>query len=53
MPQTTIISLYKYSGFKNKWKALARMGKPPISKKIVSGLSFFKPLGPEVETGFQ
>ena len=52
MAQTTIISFFKYSGFKNKWKALARMGKPPISKKKNSGLSFFKPLGTGSGNGF-
>ena len=52
MAQTTLISLFKYSGVKNKWKALARMGRPPISKKKVSGLSFFKPLGTGSGNGF-
>lgn len=53
MAQTTIISFFKYSGFKNKWKALARMGKPPISKKKLVGYHFLSPLAPGVETDFQ
>ena len=52
MAQTTLISFFKYSGVKNKWEALARMGRPPILEKKISGLSFFKPLGTGSGNGF-
>ncbi len=52
MPQTTLISFFKYSGLKNKWHALGRMGRPPISLNEVEGLSFFKPLGTGSGNGF-
>ena len=52
MSQTTLISFFHYSGFKNKWRALGRMGRPPISIKKVDGLSFFKPLGTGSGNGF-
>ena len=52
MSQTTLISFFHYSGFKNKWHALGRMGRPPISIKKVDGLSFFKPLGAGSGNGF-
>ena len=52
MSQTTLISFFQYSGIKNKWKALARMGRPPILEKKIEGLSFFKPLGTWSGNGF-
>ena len=52
MPQTTLVSLFKYSGFKNKWHALGRMGRPPISIEDIEGLSFFKPFGTGSGNGF-
>ena len=52
MLQTTLVSFFQYSGFKNKWRALGRMGKPPISLEEVDGLSFFKPLGTGSGNGF-
>jgi hypothetical protein len=52
MPQTTLISFFQYSGFKNKWQALGRMGRPPIVLDQVKGLSFFKPLGTGSGNGF-
>ena len=52
MPQTTLISFFKYSGFKNKWQALGRMGRPPISVNEIEGLTFFKPLGTGSGNGF-
>lgn len=52
MSQTTLISFFHYSGFKNKWHALGRMGRPPISIKKMDGLSFFKPLGTGSGNGF-
>ena len=52
MPQTTLISFFKYSGFKDKWHALGRMGRPPISLDEAKGLSFFKPLGTGSGNGF-
>ncbi|MGK0414602.1 MAG: hypothetical protein ACJA1B_002829 [Polaribacter sp.] len=52
MTQTTLICLFKYKGFKNKWHAFARMGRPPISLKKTNGLTFFKPLGTGSGNGF-
>jgi len=52
MFQTTLISFFRYSGFKNKWSALGRMGRPSISKKNTKGLTFFKPLGTGSGNGF-
>ena len=52
MSQTTLISFFHYSGFKNKWHALGRMARPPLSIKKVDGLSFFKPLGAGSGNGF-
>lgn len=52
MPQTTIISFFKYKGRKNKWRALGRMGRPPISNQNIEGLSFWKPLGVGSGNGF-
>ncbi len=52
MPQTTLISFFQYTGFKNKWHALGRMGRPPIVLDEVEGLSFFKPLGTGSGNGF-
>lgn len=50
MSQTTIISFFKYSGIKNKWNALARMGRPAIITK--NNLTFFKPFGTGSGNGF-
>jgi hypothetical protein len=52
MMQTTLICFFKYAGFKNKWQALARMGRPPISLSKTPGLTFFKPLGTGSGNGF-
>lgn len=52
MPQTTLISFFQYKGFKNKWNALGRMGRPPISVDEIEGLTFFKPLGTGSGNGF-
>lgn len=52
MPQTTLISFFQYRGLKNKWKALGRMGRPPILQEKIEGLSFFKPLGTGSGNGF-
>lgn len=52
MSQTTLVSFFQYSGFKNKWHALGRMGRPPIVIDQVDGLSFFKPLGTGSGNGF-
>lgn len=52
MAQTTIISFFKYQGRKNKWRALGRMGRPPIADKTIEGLSFWKPLGVGSGNGF-
>ena len=52
MPQTTLLSFFQYEGFKNKWHALGRMGRPPIVLNQVDGLSFFKPLGTGSGNGF-
>jgi heme-degrading monooxygenase HmoA len=52
MTQTTLMCLFEYKGFKNKWKALGRMGRPPISLSETNGLTFFKPLGTGSGNGF-
>jgi len=52
MSQTTLISFFQYAGLKNKWRALGRMGRPPIVVDQVEGLSFFKPLGTGSGNGF-
>ena len=52
MAQTTLIAFYQYSGLKNKWNALGRMGRPPITFENVQGLTFFKPLGTGSGNGF-
>ena len=52
MSQTTLLSFFQYEGFKNKWHALGRMGRPPIVLNQVDGLSFFKPLGTGSGNGF-
>lgn len=52
MPQTTVISFFKYSGAKTKWHALGRMGRPPIANQNIDGLSFWKPLGVGSGNGF-
>jgi hypothetical protein len=52
MSQTTLISFFKYAGLKNKWNALARMGRSPILQEKIEGLSFFKPLGTGSGNGF-
>ena len=45
MPQTTIVSLFQYKGFRNKLQALGRMGRPPVAGKKIDGLTFWKPFG--------
>tara|TARA_R110001632_G_scaffold102272_3_gene210360 strand:+ start:24034 stop:24720 length:687 start_codon:yes stop_codon:yes gene_type:complete len=52
MPQTTLISFFKYTGLKNKWHALGRMGRSPVLQQKIEGLSFFKPLGTGSGNGF-
>lgn len=52
MPQTTIISLFNYTGLKNKWRALGRQGRPPLLKKEIEGLTFWKALGSGSGNGF-
>ncbi len=52
MAQTTLIAFYQYSGWKNKWNALGRMGRPPITFENTPGLTFFKPLGTGSGNGF-
>jgi heme-degrading monooxygenase HmoA len=52
MTQTTLICFFKYTGFSNKWNALGRMGRPPISLDKTDGLTFFKPLGTGSGNGF-
>ncbi|MAD97547.1 MAG: hypothetical protein CMB99_09510 [Flavobacteriaceae bacterium] len=52
MAQTTLIAFYQYSGLKNKWNALGRMGRPPINFENTPGLTFFKPLGTGSGNGF-
>ena len=52
MPQTTVISFFKYHGFGKKWKALGRMGRPPLLKHSIPGLTFWKSLGSGSGNGF-
>ena len=52
MTQTTVISLFKYKGLRNKWNALGRMGRPPLLNKNINGLTFWKPLGSGSGNGF-
>ena len=52
MPQTTVISFFTYHGFGKKWKALGRMGRPPLLKHSIPGLTFWKSLGSGSGNGF-
>ncbi|WP_411895394.1 hypothetical protein [Winogradskyella sp. A2] len=52
MPQTTVISLFKYKGLRNKWKALGRMGRPPLLDSTINGLTFWKSFGSGSGNGF-
>jgi hypothetical protein len=52
MPQTTVISFFKYEGLKTKWQALGRMGRPPLLKTSIEGLTFWKALGSGSGNGF-
>ena len=52
MPQTTIVSLVQYKGFRNKLQALGRMGRPAVAGKKIDGLTFWKPFGTGSGKGF-
>ena len=52
MPQTVVISFFKYQGKRNKWQALGRMGRPPLINTVIPGLSFWKALGSGSGNGF-
>lgn len=52
MPQTTIVSFFKYHGFKPKWEAFSRMGRPPLAKSIDNQPLFWKALGSGGGNGF-
>lgn len=52
MPQTTVISFFKYKDLRHKWQALARMGRPPLLKSSIEGLTFWKGLGSGSGNGF-
>lgn len=52
MPQTIVISFFKYKGRKNKWQALGRMGRPPLLNQYIEGLTFWKALGAGSGNGF-
>ncbi|XLS28005.1 hypothetical protein ACJD0Z_12435 [Flavobacteriaceae bacterium M23B6Z8] len=52
MPQTTVISLFKYEGFSAKWGAFTRMGFPPLRNVSIQGLEFWKPMGSGSKNGF-
>ncbi|MFK7833569.1 MAG: hypothetical protein AB8B52_09850 [Winogradskyella sp.] len=52
MPQTTVISFFKYEGFKSKWQAFANMGRSPLLGQAIDGLTFWKPLGSGSGNGF-
>lgn len=42
MPQTTVVSFFKYEGFRHKWQAFVRMGRPPLLNQTIEGLTFGK-----------
>ena len=52
MSQTTVVSFFKYKGLPNKWNALGRMGRPPLLKNNIDGLTFWKSLGSGSGNGF-
>lgn len=52
MPQTTIVSFFKYDSFKTKWEALSRMGRPPLAKNNDPQPLFWKALGSGSGNGF-
>ncbi|WP_299363247.1 hypothetical protein [Winogradskyella sp.] len=52
MPQTVVVSFFKYQGKRRKWSALARMGRPPLINEIIPGLTFWKALGSGSGNGF-
>ncbi len=52
MPQTTVISFFKYEGLKSKWQAFTRMGRPPLLNQTIEGLTFWKALGSGSGNGF-
>ena len=52
MPQTVVISFFKYKGSQKKWSALGRMGRPPLRHINIPGLSFWKALGSGSGNGF-
>lgn len=52
MSQVTIISFFKYNGFKHKWQAFVRMGRPPLVNQTIKGLTFWKALGSGSGNGF-
>lgn len=52
MPQTTLISFFKYGGLLPQWNAFARMGFPPLKNSKVPGLQFWKALGSGGDNGF-
>ncbi|WP_340202612.1 hypothetical protein [Ascidiimonas sp. W6] len=52
MPQTTLISFFKYNGIVSQWNAFTRMGFPPLKKNQIPGLVFWKALGSGGKNGF-
>lgn len=52
MPQTTVISLFKYEGFSSQWDAFVRMGFPPLKNAGIKGLEFWKAMGSGGKNGF-
>jgi len=52
MPQTVVVSLFKYQGFNKKWQALGRMGRSPLLERSYQGLSFWRPFGTGSGNGF-
>ena len=52
MPQTAVVSFFKYQGLKNKWNALGRMGRPPLLNSSIDGLTFWKSFGSGSGNGF-
>ena len=52
MSQTVTISFFKYQGLRKKWNALGRMGRPPLIRASIPGLTFWKALGSGSGNGF-
>jgi len=52
MSQTTLVSFFKYTKIMHRWKAITRMGLPPLLFSKVPGLQFWRAMGVGGEDGF-